>query len=301
MQGDYISIADFKHFKTTRALPALEVVGTNLRNENKLNQVAARMLGYSSYEALQPFHAREQAIREGVYAERCPIQGGRFTLKSRNLVVVFDKREQKILFRALFPGQEREAVTDQNATRVVLLNAEDDLTYDFAPVSDSLKQESQPEGQRLSFEFVALANPLDDSSAVPCQCDAIATEEGLVVNLYVDIHGDFSELDSVALEYIDDATPEQVAAVDQVSAPFAPQAAGLDGHFYHFRKVAIDHEGKTRLLAQEWDDEMMPLTGFVFASKQEVREFLDEEDWSYGWGDLEGLVLCEVTRKVVPL
>lgn len=306
MQGDYISIADFEHYKATRALPALAVVGTNLRNENKLNQVAARMLGYSSYEALQPYHFREKAIREGVYAEKCPIQRGLFTIKSRNIIAVFNGPAQKILVRVLFPGQEREVVTEENATQVIYLNAEDDLGYDFTPLPESVYYSEESEGKRLSFQFTS-KNIAKDSSGVKGpvgpftnQCDAIATEEGLVLNLYADIHGDYAELDSVALEYVDDVNEQQAAAVDQVSAPYLPQAAGTDGHFFHFRVIGADPNGQARLLAQEWDDEMMPLTDFIFASKKEAKEFLDSEDWPYGWDDLQGLVLTEVIQRIVP-
>lgn len=306
MQGDYISIANFEHYKATRAKAALEVVGTNLRNENKLNQVAARMLGYSSYEALQPFHFREKAILEGVYAEQCPIQRGLFTIKAKNIIAVFNAPAQKILVRVLFPGQEREVVTEENATRIIFLNAEDDLGYDFTPVVDSLAYNSEAEGNRLSFQFTSknIAKGKDGVKGpvgpFTNQCDAIATDEGLILNLYADVDGDFAELDSVALEYVDDVNAEQAAAVDQVTAPYMAQAAGLDGHFFHFRAVGADPNGQPRLLAQEWDDKMMPLTDFIFASKKDAKDFLDSEDWPYGWDDLEGLVLTEVTQKIVP-
>lgn len=301
MQGDYISIADFEHYKTTRALPALEVVGTHLRNENKLNQVAARMLGYSSYEALQPLHFREKAIREGVFAEKCPIQGGLFTIKSKNILAVFNGPAQKILVRVIYPGQEREVVTEENATRIIYLNAEDDLGYDFTPVTDSLKYADEAEGKRLSFQFTSKnIDKKGPTGPFTNQCDAVATDEGLIINLYADVTGEYAELDSVALEYVDDVSAEQAASVDQVTAPFMAQAAGLDGHFFHFRAIGSDPNGEPRLLAQEWDDEMMPLTDFIFASKKEAKEFLDSEDWPYGWDDLDGLVLTEVVQKVVP-
>lgn len=305
MQGDFISIADFEHYKATRALPALEVVGTNLRNENKLNQVAARMLGYSSYEALQPYHFREKAIRDGVYAEKCPIQGGLFTIKARNIIAVFNGPAQKILVRVLFPGQEREVVTEENSTRVIFLNESDSMGYEYTPITKSIVYHNEDEYPRLSFMFSSrtLKEGASSSVAVMNQFDAVATHEGLLLNLYTEVDGEFfSELDSVALEYADEVSQEQSRAVDQVSAPFQPKAAGIDGHHFHFRRVVLDDNGQPRLLAQEWTEEMMPLTDFIFANKEEAENFLDSEDWPYSREDVEfdGLVLTEVTQTVVP-
>ena len=107
MHGQLLSKEQFDSFIEKNVRPALNVVGTNLQNPNKLNQVAARMLGFGTYEEkLQPFHKRESNIRESIHFELCPFQGNRPTFKAHNVIVVLDEAEQAIYARILRGGEE---------------------------------------------------------------------------------------------------------------------------------------------------------------------------------------------------
>jgi hypothetical protein len=89
-------------------------------------QFAAKLLGWNSYEKLFYYHKIEYLINEGLYVAECPLQGDRLTIKSRNIIVVFDIVDNAILFSVLDNYKQYTYVTKKNAHTVI----------DFIPVEN---------------------------------------------------------------------------------------------------------------------------------------------------------------------
>ena len=129
--------------------------------------------------------------------------GGRFLIHAGNIVAVFSNSQQMGLARAINPGDPLQPFTAENADQCIKLNAEDDLDYDFFPMNLDVEEGGCEHRGRLSFRFKATYQDPNGVQSVLNQCDAVATHEGLIINLYADVDGDFEEIDSIALMYSD--------------------------------------------------------------------------------------------------
>lgn len=71
----FITRTEFEAFKQNEASNALSVIDIHLKNENKLNQFAARALGWSSFEALEVQLRRADQCQHSFLIEHVTLDG----------------------------------------------------------------------------------------------------------------------------------------------------------------------------------------------------------------------------------
>jgi len=296
MQGNYISIAEFEQYKSNEATSALSVLDMNLRNENKLNQAAARMLGFSSYEAIEPMLAYERSIREGIVAEpSCPYQACRPVLRHKNILIVLDSQENRIFGRALNPGEERANIQHWNSTDQIELPRALDF-FDQAPTDVTCKRE---DGN--GFRYCATYTSKSTNKAIII--DAQATGEGIVLNVYRLLNdGDTEEVDSFGLMFTDALDETAETSVNQAALRYEAGEAAEDNVVYRWLKKVVDDYGSPRLLsidAYDWKDDRLPPTELIFHSEAQARAFVSDNEFDYDEEDFEDLVLIRQTKTEV--
>lgn len=289
MQGQLLSKEQFDNFIEQNVRPALHVVGTNLQNPNKLNQVAARMLGFGTYEEkLQPFHKRESNIRERIHFELCPFQGNKPTFKAHNIIVVLDDAEQAIYARILRSGEETQRVVEDGDTFAIRYSSEDEPTPDFSNIVVT-----QGDG-KVSFDFsVTFPNGDIDKN----HFSMVRTHEGIIIDVYYDIDASCVLYDSIGLMFsdIDDDDyrwPEQAAFSVHAALP------SCDGVYYQWLKPAC-FDGETRFISIDTDEGSKPdLSAMLFTSPQEAREAVLDGRFDFYPEDVDGCVIVRVDKRI---
>lgn len=288
MQKSYVSISEFNQFKTFKALPALRMLGINPEYTNKLNDFAALMLGYANYEALQPLHSRENAIRNHLYNEVCVFQRNQWTIKASNILIVFDEVSQVIRLRALMPGEETELVTSSNQSASASLS-------DFGEgIFDGLYFISNEVESRLS---AMIRNTNDDSFYF--HVDIVRTDEGVNLKIYKNHYDEqsntevFSEV-GVMFSDVENLFDQNV---DQVSVKYRKELPSIDGVYYQWLKPVIE-DGEERYLYIEDIGDGPNLSELMFKSYKEAAHAVELEIWGYGTEDVEDCVIVKVTKRL---
>lgn len=280
----------------------------------KLQQVGARALGYRCYEALAAIWQRKEAIIQHMYAECCPVQANRLTIKAGNILVVYDERANCFLGMALRPGEEGRKLTvalaDHDELAMVSLPEGAVLTLNDATLK-SFNADASPAGQ-------AINEALDDTYRATFHYQVngdrgergvisfLRTHEGVIVDVYdtgCSEDGD-SAIDEVigsfGIMFTDrqenEVGPEQVNLYET-----HPQFGGRYGEHYRWYKTGVDDNDDSRLLHLGIDDEL-DFSDLIFNTADEAILALESEDWGT---DLEramedGAVLVKITQQIVP-
>lgn len=296
MQGTYISISEFEQYKANEAASALSVLDINLRNENLLNQSAARMLGFSSYEALQPMHERETLIKTKIVFDRsCPFQANRPVLRHANCLAVLDFENARILGRVLNDGDERECL-DPQFDGVERVEFPSDLHLSMADITSSASYNGA-DGFRYDMKFTSKAQP-----HLRLLVNAAATHEGLFVAAYLeDTQTDeLEDLGTLQLAYTDCLEENARETVNQAALKYLDGPKCFD-HTYYQWMIEANRDGELRYLSygDDWQEEGPAPTSFLFPSKARAIEFREESEFNLGPEDFEGLVLVRKTTAPV--
>lgn len=293
MQGNYISIADFEQYKKNEAASALAVLDMNLRNPNLLNQAAARMLGFSSYEALQPMHQYERLIRDAVLFEpQCPYQGNRAVFRHKNILVVCDFQLNRVIAKALNPGEERGYLHFQN------VSTDSGLSLPFpAPVEVNGAPRTNVGFSHGSIKLGAVASY--DTNR-PKQPLVISVDmEGSGVRISIKQSG---EKTASAYLRCNSGVPDRaVCEVNQAALHFEQGDPSADRVIYRWKLKTLDDSGTPRLLnlGQNWKDGEIPPTDLFFHSIAEAQAFRKDNNFDFEEEDFEGLVLVRQTNTEV--
>lgn len=290
MQKDYASIAQFEQFKIDRALPALSVVGVNLKNKNKLDNVAAIMLGYLNYSALQPLHLRERRIRNHFYMEECQFQQGNKTIKAANILVVFDSANKVIRFRALAPKEEAEQVTDLNQFSYMPFDGPVESVGFFSDIRIS------PDNDNDDPSCLSIIMLLPDATGQVAEytADIIRTEEGLVLNVFTQSNGDWVEFDTMDIAF-DDADSAIYELVDQAAAPYLSSLSSIHGEYYQWLMPTQSESGIEHHHIDKGGD-YHALSALQFATYDEAVAAVVEGAYGYGASDVEGAIIVKVNK-----
>lgn len=262
------------------------MVGTELKNPNKLNLIAAKMLGYKSYEALQPLHHREKMIQHALHVERCPFQNNRITIKAANIIVVFDDVENKIFFRPLSTGQEAEYVNEENC-------------FNFFNFGE-LKMNMDAAEYQLSLPSKYLLDPQIDAVFTDAEGGEHAflvkrTYEGLIFDIIYDYKGDAGSMDTHAAAF-DDADTDHFA--DQVSPLLNRTLPSNDGEYYQWlTKIEIDDAVCYIHINPK---EEVDISDVMFTSSKEAIEAINDEHWGIGPDEIleRNCVLVKITKSL---
>jgi hypothetical protein len=284
---NYLSLADFKRYIESNVKSALEIVGTELKNPNKLNLIAAKMLGYKSYEAIQPLHHREKMINEALHVERCTFQNNRITIKATNIIVVFDHIESKIFFRPLSSGQEFEFVNEDNCFNLFDLG-------DIQINTDIVEY-------KLSLASKELLNPQVDVVFKDAKGGEHAflvkrTYEGLIFDIIYDYKGDSGSMGTHSVAF-DDADTEHLA--DQISPLLNRTLPSDDGEYYQWlKKIEIDDAVRYIHINPK---EEVDISNIMFTSHQEAVQGITNEYWGIGKDDIleHNCVLVKVSKALI--
>lgn len=298
MQGKYITREEFTHYQQHEMDSALGVLDINLRNDNLRNQVAARLLGFSSYEALQPMFNHEWNLFNTIVYERsCPYQGGyRPVLRHRNILVVVDFKKCKIFGRVLCTGQERDSVAHWNATESISLPSH----ISFGAQARVEEMPTKPgENYRLRLSFAG------DGGFV-LAVEAAVTNNGMVVRCTMDNGGLHLEeggeyLGRLILDYKHCLEKDAMNNINQAALKFESGEPCFEKETYQWRIKAMDGANCPRLLTMsqaDWRDDRLPPTDLIFSSVAEAQRFPYENDMDYEPEDFENLVLCRVTAEI---
>lgn len=285
--GKFLSIADFESYIENNIKPALEVVGTNLRNPNKLNQVAARALGFSSYEALQPIHHREMMIKEKLYVEKCPYQQNNVCIKAANILVVIDVSASKIRFRALNIGEECETVTDENEFTFIGMSGIDlDVHISEYKFTDAGKSD-------LLYPQIDVVFTSDDESHALV---VKRTDEGVIADVIFNYKSDCGSADTAAVAF-SDADGEDYEDVNQAYASLNNPLPAADGEYYQWLEPTMTEDGLRYLKINP--DEEICISELMFASPQIAIEAINSGEWAAYPEDVEDAVLVKVTKTII--
>ncbi|MDK9790191.1 hypothetical protein [Vibrio sp. D431a] len=266
MQGKFITISEFEAFKANELSSVLSLLKMNLRNTNLLNQAAARGLGFTSYEALEPLFERENAIKNNFYIEKAEEQGGRITVKSSNVIAVFDLHVDAIFCRTLISGEESTYLSKENSTKTISLK-ELSLT-DKIELSKAL---NAPAKNRCSGGFELR---LDNEKSVKISRSK--------KSLNIKVGSQFEDLDY-------DARGQSCADVDLVT-PVKVKAC--DAYYKFVKQVTVD--GEAMFLHLDSSGYEVDLSSLKFTSPEEARLAIEGEVWGWNSEDVEGAVLVRV-------
>lgn len=288
MGKNYLPIKQFKQYLEEKIKPALLVVGTDLKNENKLMQVGARALGYGSYEALQPLHYRESMINEKLFVEACPFQGGNLTIKAGNILVVIDKACKKIRFRALLPGQELEKVNDDNEFDSMRVegfslpdNADDFVFYD---ANKNL----------LCPQVECLFNVDGDIHVLVIK----RTYEGVIADFIYNTESSAGSIDTASVAFTDSELDfDELRLVDQANMSLNTPLPSSDGEFYQWLKVVL-MDGERRYLPLPVE-EGPSISHILFKSEAEAISAIEDNTWDVNAYDVEDCVLVKVSKRLI--
>lgn len=286
---NYLSINAFDAYIENNVKPALAVVGTNLKNPNKLNQVAAKMLGYNSYEAIQPRHHRERMIRAKLFVERCPFQNNRVTIKAGNILIVFDNDACKIRFRALKPGQECELVNDHNeftAIDFTDMPLEMNLPLSEYRFSDVDKHLLDPQVDVIFHDTMGAEHAFVFKR----------TYEGVIMDAIYDYKASAGTMESRAVAF-DDADAEDYEAVDQANASFTDPLPAIDGEHYQWLQPIMTEHGLRYMKINE--EEEICLSDLYFKTPADAILALEDGQWGAYPEDVEDAVLVKTTTFLV--
>jgi hypothetical protein len=238
---EYLNVADFEEYKRTRVANALGYVSSATKNPNTANQVAARMLGWGSYEAMQPRHAREESIKSGVHWEMCPFQGGRLTIKAGNIVVVLDPHESALIGRALLPMEESQYLCADNMDASCYFQ-EKKINLERLN-AEAIKNHPRytNEGGRAHI-FIPFTQ---GNEVVYGELSITRTYEGLIIDLFEGEGDNVVHYDSIALMFTDAdfSDEDEITAVDQANVYYAAplQHGDKSGAVYRWmRRVDVD-------------------------------------------------------------
>ena len=290
MKPTYHSIADFEAVKLARVIPALSCFSIDTKNKNKLDEATARFLGYDSYNAIKPLHDREIAIKTGIHLEHCPLQGGALTVKSGNVLLVFDEHEQTIRVRVLSNGQEHQYVTQDNQTgsiRFTDLGVEPSLSFALERMTITAKTET----------VLSLALPAQNHSGASAEAWVFHIQRNPDKLILAVLHPD-DRGDVFAYEFDDCGDHAQV---DQAYASLCLPTKGLEGEHYRWMRAVVDYDGVTaRLVTMGEDNEVAP-SEILWGSYDEAATVLRNEDWGGCWeaDEFREGVIVKVTHSVV--
>ena len=300
MQGQLLSISDFEQYIENNTKPALQLVGTNLKKPGKLNQVAARMLGFKTYEEkLQPFHARERKITDSVHFERCPHQGNRPTFKALNIIVVLDEAGQCIRARLLRAGEELEYVTEDNQTHAIRYDHEDEPTPSFNNVvienaNDWDFERGNDQQHRITFHFTVT---LPDGSTEQNYFALTRTYEGIIIDTYYDLEREHDCYDSMGLMF-SDIDDDDYVWPNQALADINHTLSAAEGDYYQWLKPAVI-DGERRFLAIDTDGGSKPnISGMLFDSPKAAKDAILDGRWDFEPEDMDGCVIVHVRKSL---
>lgn len=285
----YLTPEQFKSYCEGEFRDSLAILDINLKNPNKLNQAAARALGWSSYEALQSMQERQVAIRDGIAIMRCPYQMDRLTLKMKNIVMVFDGEFGEFYIKALSRGQEAMALHRANSLAIDALGDNKKLP---ALISCELDKDDGWGSTRATLKtsfFTVLIN---------------RTHEGVILDVFNADDTDFEDIvDTAGIMFCDNAMYEgEEDGVDLFSPAENVKLLGVAGECYQWANLSHDEDvyGEERhLLGKFCDGDGVDLSELVFSTPEEAEDVLMSGDF----GSMEdvtdqGGVLVKVTRTL---
>lgn len=287
-------------FQNTLALLSLPMKKTSL----KFKQAAARALGYSCYESLVAQWARTDLIRNGMVLESCETQGGRMTVKCKNILFVYDPSAHTFYGMSLRPGEEGRRIG------IHLEDSEEDLASLPLPegavlcAHQSMKAFRESVEQSLQLDTGAVRASLiyqcvdDEGNIQQGTIEFCRTFEGLIIDLYSPDEDASSA--SVGLMFSDRQFSE--SGDDAVDLSIArPCYTGHLGISYQWMKTDVDHDGRDRLLHIDPDEEVS-ISELLFESREKAIEAIESEAWGYSPEHLTdiGAVLVETTMRIMP-
>jgi hypothetical protein len=245
------------------------------------------MLGFSSYEALQPMHRWEQQIREGIVHElSCPFQGGRPVLRHKNTLVTVDLKKGVILGRVLNNGDEREFLSSG-------ISGAQSIRIDGTLLL--VVEESPESANRLN-----LSGYVDGKPHLKVLVNVIATQEGLVVNAYEEDTdtGELDDLGSMGLDFSDAQEEDAIDTVNQAALKYTDGPKCIDNSFHQWMRE-VNEAGELRYLSYgDWVEDKPAPTSFMFASEALARDFVTNNGFDLEPEDFEGLILVRRTTEL---
>lgn len=277
-----------EEYITTQLKPALLLVGTNLVNKSKCNQMAARLMGYASYESLEPLLKAEKEIKEAIYSGSCKHQSNNHTFKAGNALFVFDASNGSICMKGLTPRTETHHVCENSCDDALLFAS---LKMDMSNIEVS-KEISLSGSPSLSFNLKGI----DENGAIVLfDCQIARTSEGVIFDVYFSESGDL--YGTLALSFCDYSGHE---SVDQYKAMFANTLNSADGDYFHWVLKVNTEYGLRYLRTRTAEGMEFPLSDLIFNTVEEAKEALESGAFGYTSEDYEDgeLVLVNVQKRI---
>jgi len=285
MKKVYVTKESLQDYIETKLKPSLLLIGTNLTNKSKCNQMAARQLGYASYESLQPMLKAEEFIATGLYYAPCKHQENLKTFKAKNIILVLDDVEDVLLIKVIAENEETIKVTEMGACQLINFPG---LSLDFSDLKVDINKSEAGDVQAL-FKFSGVDK---NGLSVKFDCNVLRTHEGVILDVYEEEGAHYGTLGVC----FDDEENEEL--VDQYKALFAETLNSIDGDFYQWLMRCADDEGGVRYLPIK-PNEGMPysLSELLFPTVEKSKESLETGIAGYTYSDLEGLDIVLVNVK----
>lgn len=301
----YIAPNDFAAYCKGPMKAVAELLSLNFGpNSRKLKQVAARALGYSCYEALVARWTRKESITDGFYVERCSVQNGRLTIKSKNIVIVYDEEARCLIGMALRPGEEGRMLTVELADHdeVALLQIPEHITFkndsfmiinrEGHPSTFTINDKLDDTCRAVIPYFDTLENKIEE-----CGLTILRTHEGIIVDLY-DNYG-HECIGSIGIEFQDRQESENGPELVNLHES-EPVYGGNLGCYYRWMTVSSDDDSNDRLLPIDPDEEFS-ISDLLFDTPEQAIAAIEGGDWSV---DSESIreypgVLVKVTHQIV--
>lgn len=306
----YLEPEDFAAYCRGPVQNMLSLLSISLKpGSQKLKQAGARALGYSCFEALASRWSRKESILRGLYAERCPSQRDRLTVKCGNIQVVYHPGIRCFIGMALRPGEECRyldpELADYDEVAMVHLppGAEIDLSSlknfnrEGSP-SQRTVEDTLDDTYRAEFSYTIAQK---DSSGTVAQgvITFLRTHEGLIVDVYDTGEERDEVIGSFGIMFTDrqenEAGPEEVRLYDA-----QPAYGGACSEVYCWFKTGVDNDEKSRLLHINPNEEM-DISDLLFDSAQQAIDAANSGNWGIDREGMmeEGAVLVCVTHTIV--
>lgn len=273
----------FAHYCEGALRHTLHFLSLNLKaSSNKINEVGARSLGYSSFDALQALWQRKDAIKQKMWAENCAVQNNRITVKAKNIVITFDVKANSLVGMSLRPGEEGRELTAELAghDEIALLKLPEDFQLNNPNNATSLfnnliKNTENPNLAPIN-SFISY-KAKEDGVAITGSLLFSLTGKGIIVDLCRWVAGKLEIMDSIGMMFTDrQESIEGEERVDLVN--HEPVFLGVDGIVYRWLRVDTDDNECDRLLAFEHDDGP-GLSSLLFESPEKAIEAINSGQW----------------------
>lgn len=297
MQGKYLSKTDFDLFIENEAKPLLKYLKLEPKKKNLLNQFAARMLKFSSYEAIQPFHQKEKILSESLVVENCPVQGGRLTIKSTGVVVVVDTEKRLVMLRYLKSGEEGLYISPSSDTQCINYSPENSNDFERVELNPShVNVEESDSGAIIAtLSFVQKDSQKNDEF---CALSVTKTYEGIICDMAYSSNagGDAEFIDTMAVCYSDyDEDEHNTNLAAPLNSLLLPKS---DGDYYQWLKpVFIDGELRYIKVDSEKVNEI-DLSDILFDSQSAAIEAVRNNTFGYTEECVSGFAIVKVTKTI---